>query len=197
MALFKKESCCLCGGKTGLLDKKCLSGKVCKDCTKKLSVWFDDYKNTDKTQLEAQIKMREEYVKIAKMHDFNKVFGISKAQGTDDGDGVGYDVAHDRLFSLRLFYEVVFVRDVSDGELNDLRLVAAEKNTAVGDETFVSFVDENCFQVLTGIKGLILDGRYRFSDGDFFDGIIATKGVFAYGSDRSRLIFFPFDPFFF
>ena len=75
MALFKKENCCLCGCKTGLLDKKCLSGKVCKDCTKKLSVWFDDYKNTDKAQLEAQIKIREDYVKIAKMLDFNKVFG--------------------------------------------------------------------------------------------------------------------------
>ena len=75
MALFKKENCCLCGGKTGMLDKKCPDGKVCKDCAKKLSVWFDDWKNTDKSQLEAQIRMREEYVKIAKMHDFNKIFG--------------------------------------------------------------------------------------------------------------------------
>ena len=75
MALFKKENCCLCGGKTGMLDKKCPDGKVCKDCAKKLSVWFDDWKNTDKLQLEAQIRIREEYVKIAKMHDFNKIFG--------------------------------------------------------------------------------------------------------------------------
>mgnify|MGYP003491978071 CR=1 FL=1 len=35
MGLFKKENCCLCGGKTGMLDKKCLSGKVCKECVKK------------------------------------------------------------------------------------------------------------------------------------------------------------------
>lgn len=26
MSLFKKETCCLCGGKTGLPDKKCMDG---------------------------------------------------------------------------------------------------------------------------------------------------------------------------
>lgn len=75
MGLFKKENCCICGGKTGLFDKKCMDGKVCKDCAKKLSVWFDDWKNTDKTQLENQIKIRHDYVNIAKMHDYSKVFG--------------------------------------------------------------------------------------------------------------------------
>ena len=34
--VFQKESCCICGGKTGMLDKKTLDGKVCKDCTKEL-----------------------------------------------------------------------------------------------------------------------------------------------------------------
>ncbi len=53
MGLFTKENCCLCGGKTGLFDKKCLSVKVCKDCTKKLSVWFDGFKGADKALLEA------------------------------------------------------------------------------------------------------------------------------------------------
>lgn len=75
MGLFKKENCCICGGKTGLFDKKCIDGKVCKDCAKKLSVWFDDWKNADKTQLENQIKIRQDYVNIAKMHDYNKIFG--------------------------------------------------------------------------------------------------------------------------
>lgn len=36
--LFQKEACCICGGKTGMLDKKTADGKICKDCTKKLSV---------------------------------------------------------------------------------------------------------------------------------------------------------------
>jgi hypothetical protein len=51
MGLFKKGACCLCGGKTGLMDKKCLSGKVCKNCAKKMSPWFDNYKGMDKASL--------------------------------------------------------------------------------------------------------------------------------------------------
>ena len=75
MGLFKKENCCLCGGKTGLLDKKCLDGKVCKDCAKKLSVWFDDYKNADKTQLNAQLLTRADDAERAKAGNFTKIFG--------------------------------------------------------------------------------------------------------------------------
>lgn len=75
MALFKKESCCLCGGKTGMLDKKCLDGKVCKDCKKKLSVWFEDYKTADKSMLERQLAARAADLEEAKTCCFNKVFG--------------------------------------------------------------------------------------------------------------------------
>lgn len=75
MGLFKKENCCLCGGKTGMLDKKCLSGKVCKDCVKKMSVWFEDYKNTDKTLLESQILIRNADRVLAKDFISPKIFG--------------------------------------------------------------------------------------------------------------------------
>ncbi len=75
MGLFKKENCCLCGGKTGLLDKKCLDGKVCKDCAGKLSVWFDDYKNADKTLLDAQMAVRRADAVQARDCHFSKIFG--------------------------------------------------------------------------------------------------------------------------
>ncbi len=75
MGLFKKENCVLCGEKAGMLDKKCYDGKVCKKCTKKLSVWFDDYKNTDKTLLEAQLDIRSANAEMAKDMNFNKIFG--------------------------------------------------------------------------------------------------------------------------
>lgn len=75
MGLFKKELCCLCGEKAGLLDKKCLDGKVCKDCVKKMSVWFDDYNNATRSSLEAQLFTRETYAAVAKTYNFNKVFG--------------------------------------------------------------------------------------------------------------------------
>ncbi|MBQ8942779.1 MAG: DUF4428 domain-containing protein [Firmicutes bacterium] len=75
MGLFKKEDCCLCGGKTGLFDKKCADGKVCKECAKKMSVWFDDYKNSDKAMLENQLSLRRADAALAKMGNFNKIFG--------------------------------------------------------------------------------------------------------------------------
>lgn len=77
MGLFKKENCCLCGGKTGMLDKKCLSGKVCKECVKKMSPWFDDYKNSIAGALDAQRMGREIDAGLiqAKMYNFPKIFG--------------------------------------------------------------------------------------------------------------------------
>ena len=77
MGLFKKENCCICGGKTGMLDKKCLSGKVCKECVKKMSPWFDDYKNSSAGALDAQRLGRENDAGIveAKIYNFSKIFG--------------------------------------------------------------------------------------------------------------------------
>ena len=75
MGLFKKEDCCLCGGKTGLLDKNCLSGKVCKECRGKLSPWFDDFKGVDKGLLEGQIGIRELNLMTIECCHFNKIFG--------------------------------------------------------------------------------------------------------------------------
>ena len=75
MGLFKKENCCLCGGKTGMLDKKCFDGKICKECKGKLSPWFDDYKGANKSILESQIAIREMHADVAKEYNFNKVFG--------------------------------------------------------------------------------------------------------------------------
>lgn len=75
MGLFKKENCCLCDGKTGLLDKKCADGKVCKDCRGKLSVWFDDYKSATADDLRAQIEQKESDIAYAKTLQFNKIFG--------------------------------------------------------------------------------------------------------------------------
>lgn len=75
MGLFKKENCCLCGGKTGLLDKKCKDGKICKECTGKLSVWFDDHKNVTAEALKTQILVKDTEQTIIKAYNFSKVFG--------------------------------------------------------------------------------------------------------------------------
>ena len=75
MGLFKKENCCLCGGKTGILDKKCVDGKICKNCTKKMSVWFDDYKNASAEALNSQLLTRESDASLVKTYNFSKIFG--------------------------------------------------------------------------------------------------------------------------
>ena len=75
MGLFKKEACVLCGGKTGLLDKKCADGKVCKDCVKKLSPWFTDYKTATLGALDAQRLGRQVDAGRALLYDFSKVYG--------------------------------------------------------------------------------------------------------------------------
>lgn len=75
MGLFKKETCCLCGEKVGLLDKKCLDGKICKECKGKLSVWFDDYKNVNTDLLKIQLSQKElEETRLASFN-FSKIFG--------------------------------------------------------------------------------------------------------------------------
>lgn len=75
MGLFKKEACFLCGGKTGMFDKKCIDGKVCKDCVKKMSPYFDNYKSYDKGLLEAHIRHREFDLTLIEIGHFNKIFG--------------------------------------------------------------------------------------------------------------------------
>lgn len=75
MGLFNKEKCCLCGGKTGMFDKKCESGKVCKECVKKMSPWFDDYKNASAGALDAQRMGREVDAGLCKIYNFSKIFG--------------------------------------------------------------------------------------------------------------------------
>ena len=75
MGLFKKEACCLCGGKTGMFDKKCESGKVCKECVKKMSPWFDDFKNASAGALDAQRIGREVDAGLVELYNFNKIFG--------------------------------------------------------------------------------------------------------------------------
>ncbi len=73
--LFKKEDCCICGGKTGLLDKKTADGKICRECTKKLSVWFEDYQSSTADDIRAQIDMREKGLQEVGIYTFSKVYG--------------------------------------------------------------------------------------------------------------------------
>ena len=147
MGLFKKDDCCLCGGKTGLLDKKCMDGKVCKDCTKKLSVWFEDYKTTDKLHLMGQIGERKIYVDMARAYPFNKIYGefgvilISEEQKVfvafpDTSKGLFGSQRTVRSMEdvIDLEPDIVEFRQVEDFELDITETSREEKRVANGKE---------------------------------------------------------------
>ena len=60
MGLFDKKNCAVCGAKIGLLGGKKLSdGSLCKDCSKKLSPWFDEYSSSSAADISSQLEQRE------------------------------------------------------------------------------------------------------------------------------------------
>lgn len=60
MGLFDKKECSICGAKIGLLGNKKLSdGNMCKDCEKKLSVWFENRKESTVNDIKIQLGKRE------------------------------------------------------------------------------------------------------------------------------------------
>ena len=61
MGLFDKKFCDVCGEKIGMLgNRKLEDGNLCKDCTKKLSPWFDDRRHSTLEEIKSQLQMREE-----------------------------------------------------------------------------------------------------------------------------------------
>ena len=76
MGLFGKNNCSVCGGKTGMLGGKKLSdGTLCKECSKKLSPWFDGYKQSSVSDIRDQLEAREENRRELEQFDLSMVFG--------------------------------------------------------------------------------------------------------------------------
>lgn len=75
MGLFSKGNCSLCGSKVGMLDKKIADGKICKECKKKLSVWFDDYKNSTGAMLKEQIEAKDRELENISQYHFSRIYG--------------------------------------------------------------------------------------------------------------------------
>ena len=76
MALFEKKNCSVCGAKIGLLGgHKLADGNLCKDCAKKLSPWFSDYKSASEESIRAQLADREENKKRLAAFKTTKCFG--------------------------------------------------------------------------------------------------------------------------
>lgn len=76
MGLFSKKKCDICGADIGLLsNKKLKDGNMCKDCSKKLSVWFNDAKNSTIEDIKNQLSAREENRKKLDSFETTYAFG--------------------------------------------------------------------------------------------------------------------------
>ena len=59
--VFKKKECCICGNEVGLIgNRKLADGNMCSKCTKGLSPWFADRKQSTVAQIKAQLAYREQ-----------------------------------------------------------------------------------------------------------------------------------------
>lgn len=74
--LFTKEECCNCGQEVGTLKKRKLAdGVMCNDCTKLLSPFFDDRKESTIEQIKSQIADREQNKIRLQGFQASKAFG--------------------------------------------------------------------------------------------------------------------------
>lgn len=78
MGLFDKKFCDICGNKIGLLgNRKLEDGNSCKDCTKKLSPWFDERRHSTVAQIKEQLAYREDNRQAVAAFNTTRSFGES------------------------------------------------------------------------------------------------------------------------
>lgn len=76
MGLFSKKKCDICGADIGLLsNKKLKDGNMCKSCSKKLSVWFDETRKSTIEDIKNQLLAREENRKKLDSFETTYAFG--------------------------------------------------------------------------------------------------------------------------
>ena len=86
---FKKKECCICGNEVGLLGNHKLSdGNMCSKCTKLLSPWFEDRKESTVAQIKEQLAYREENAKKLEGFTVSRVIGESNKIYIEEIDGV-------------------------------------------------------------------------------------------------------------
>ncbi len=77
MGLFSKKTCDICGANMGLItDQKVSDGGICKECAKKLSIYFTEARHTSLKDIKQQIADREENRK--KLDDFETTYAFGE-----------------------------------------------------------------------------------------------------------------------
>lgn len=74
--MFEKKVCSICGKESGLLgNRKLEDGNLCKECTSKLSPWYEERRHATVQKIKNHLDWREENKKILQKIDIRKSFG--------------------------------------------------------------------------------------------------------------------------
>ena len=86
--LFEKKECDICGGEIGLLgNKKLEDGNCCKDCSGKLSPWFNERRHSTVESIKTQLAYREENKKAVAAFNASRVIGKTVKLHIDETAG--------------------------------------------------------------------------------------------------------------
>ncbi len=88
-SLFEKKNCAICGKELGMLGKTKISdGHICKDCSGKLSPYFNGYRSSTAEDIRTQLAYREENARqVASFNPTTTIDGGGKKVYLDENAG--------------------------------------------------------------------------------------------------------------
>ena len=125
---FKKKECCICGNEVGLLgNRKLADGNMCSKCTKRLSPWFEDRRESTVEQIKEQLAYRDENARLLESFNVSRTIGENyKMYIEEQGDvpvrffvtsASDYKAANPDIISFKDVISCVTDIDVRDEEM--------------------------------------------------------------------------------
>ncbi len=124
--IFEKKVCSICGNESGLLgNRKLEDGNLCKECTSKLSPWYEERRHATVENIKAHLMFREENRKaLQKMNPIKSIGEYYKIH-------IGYEMTYPSYFIVSK--ELDYVAENADiiliTSLKDCRLDVSEHCT--------------------------------------------------------------------
>ena len=95
MGLFDKKNCDICGEKIGLLgNRKLDDGNLCKNCARKLSLWFEERRHSTVEDIKRQLAYREQNKQLVQSFVVTRQFATNTYNVFIDDTKGNFTVAH-------------------------------------------------------------------------------------------------------
>jgi len=125
---FKKKACCICGDEVGIIGNRRLAdGNMCSKCARKLSVWFEDRKESTVAQIQEQLAYRERNAAELERFTVSRAIGEGYKMYIEEVNGVptrffvtdrsDYKAANPDIISFRDVISCVTDINVRDEEI--------------------------------------------------------------------------------